>query len=200
VLPMDKEYVQAVAELCQAENVLLIVDEVQTGMCRTGKFWAHQHYGITPDIFTASKALANGLPMGAMLAKAHVARGFLPGCHATTFGGGGLVSSVASKVLDIMLRDDIAGRARDMGALAVDAFLKLQAKHPDKIATVRGMGLMIGIALNVPGTQVHIDLREAGFVCNLAHGTVLRLLPSLLISAEDLLAFAACLDDILSKQ
>lgn len=200
VLPMDKDYVQAIAKLCQAENVLLIVDEVQTGMCRTGKFWAHQHYGISPDIFTSSKALANGLPMGAMLAKAHVARGFLPGCHATTFGGGGLVSSVASKVLDIMLRDDIAGRARDMGALAVDAFLKLQAKHPGKITSVRGMGLMIGIELGFPGTQVHIDLRKAGFVCNLAHGTVLRLLPSLLISAEDLLAFAACLDDILGRQ
>lgn len=199
VLPMPEDYVREVAELCQAENCLLIVDEVQTGMCRTGRFWAHQHYGIAPDIFTTSKALANGLPMGAMLAKEHVARGFLPGCHATTFGGGGLVSAVASKVVDIMLRDDMAGRAAELGALAVEAFRKLQAKHEGKITTVRGMGLMIGIELSFPGTEVHAALREAGYVCNLAHGTVLRLLPPLTISAEDLLAFAASLDDILSR-
>jgi acetylornithine aminotransferase len=199
VLPMPEDYVQAVAELCRAENCLLIVDEVQTGMCRTGKFWAHQHYGIEPDIFTCSKALANGLPMGAMLAKEHVARGFVPGAHATTFGGGGLVSAVAAKTIDIMLRDDIAGRARDLGALAVDAFNKLKAKHPERVVIVRGLGLMIGIELATGGDKVHAELRERGYVCNLAHGKVLRLLPPLVISADDLLAFAAALDDILTK-
>jgi acetylornithine aminotransferase len=199
VLPMDEAYVQAAAELCRERNVLFIVDEVQTGMCRTGKFWAHQHYGVEPDIFTVSKALANGLPMGAMLAKEHVARGFVPGSHATTFGGGGVVSAVACKTIDIMLRDDIAGRARDMGKLAKEAFLKLQAKHPGKIVIVRGMGLMIGVELAKDGDKTHAALRERGFVCNLAHGKVLRLLPPLTIAAEDLLAFAAALDDILSE-
>jgi len=199
VLPMDQQYVREVAELCQAENCLLIVDEVQTGMCRTGKFWAHQHYGIEPDIFTVSKALANGLPMGAMLTKEHVARGFVPGAHATTFGGGGVVSAVASKTIDIMLRDDIAGRARDLGALALAAFRELQAKHPEKIVVVRGLGLMIGVELAKGGEAVHAELRNRGFVCNLAHGKVLRLLPPLIISKDDLLAFAAALDDILSK-
>jgi acetylornithine aminotransferase len=200
VLPMQQGYMQEVVQLCQAENCLLIVDEVQTGLCRTGRFWAHQHYGIAPDIFTTSKALANGLPMGAMLAKEHVARGFVPGAHATTFGGGGLVSAVASKVLDIMLRDDLAGRAKELGAIATDAFRKLQAKHPEKITHVRGMGLMIGIELAGSAPETHSALRDAGFICNLAHGTVLRLLPPLVITADDLLAFAACLDDILSKQ
>jgi len=199
VLPMDQQYVREVAELCQVENCLLIVDEVQTGMCRTGKFWAHQHYGIEPDIFTVSKALANGLPMGAMLTKEHVARGFVPGAHATTFGGGGVVSAVASKTIDIMLRDDIAGRARDLGALALAAFRELQAKHPEKIVVVRGLGLMIGVELAKGGEAVHAELRNRGFVCNLAHGKVLRLLPPLIISKDDLLAFAAALDDILSK-
>ncbi|GAB6125404.1 acetylornithine/succinylornithine family transaminase [Humidesulfovibrio idahonensis] len=199
VLPMPEDYVREIAALCKAENCLLIVDEVQTGMCRTGKFWAHQHYGIEPDIFTCSKALANGLPMGAMLAKEHVARGFVPGAHATTFGGGGVVSAVAAKTVEIMLRDDIAGRARDLGKLALDAFRKLQAKHPEDIVIVRGLGLMIGVELASGGDKVHAELRDRGFVCNLAHGKVLRLLPPLVISADDLLAFAAALDDILTR-
>jgi len=199
VLPMPEDYVREIADLCRGANCLLIVDEVQTGMCRTGKFWAHQHYGIEPDIFTCSKALANGLPMGAMLAKEHVARGFVPGAHATTFGGGGVVSAVAAKTVEIMLRDDIAGRARDLGKLAMDTFRQLQAKHPERIVIVRGLGLMIGVELASGGDKVHAELRERGFICNLAHGKVLRLLPPLVISADDLLAFAAALDDILTK-
>jgi len=199
VLPLSEDYARQVQELCQEAGCLFMVDEVQTGLCRTGKFWAHQHYGLTPDVFTTSKALANGLPMGAMLAKEHVAKGFVPGAHATTFGGGGVLSAVASKVIEIMLRDDIAGRARDLGQLAVDAFRKLQAKHPARISNIRGLGLMIGIELSAPGEKIHAELRERGFVCNLAHGKVLRLLPPLVISAEDLLAFASALDDILTK-
>ncbi len=199
VLPLPEAYARAVQDLCREAGCLFMVDEIQTGLCRTGRFWAHQHFGLEPDIFTTAKGLANGLPMGAMLAQEHVAKGFAPGSHATTFGGGGVLSAVASKVLDIMLRDDLAGRARDLGALAVDAFRKIQAAHPGKITTVRGLGLMIGIELNGPGEQVHAELRERGFVCNLAHGKVLRLLPPLVISADDLLAFAAALEDILGQ-
>jgi acetylornithine/N-succinyldiaminopimelate aminotransferase len=198
VLPLPEAYAREVQEICREAGCLLIVDEIQTGLCRTGRFWAHQHYGLSPDIVTAAKALANGLPMGAMLAKEYVAKAFVPGTHATTFGGGGVLSAVACKVVDIMLRDDIAGRARDLGALALDAFRKLQAKHPGKIKTVRGLGLMIGIELGFDGAAAHVALRERGFVCNLAHGRVLRLLPPLVITADDLLAFAAALDDILA--
>ncbi|SNS25345.1 acetylornithine aminotransferase apoenzyme [Humidesulfovibrio mexicanus] len=199
VLPLPESYVREAADICREAGCLFMVDEVQTGMCRTGRFWAHQHYGVEPDVFTTSKALANGLPMGAMLAKEHVAKGFVPGSHATTFGGGGVVSAVAAKVVEIMKRDDIAGRARDLGKLALDAFRAVQAKHPDRIAGVRGLGLMIGIVLSGPGETIHADLRQRGFVCNLAHGTVLRLLPPLTIAAEDLLAFAQALDDILGS-
>jgi len=199
VLPLSEAYAKQVQELCHEAGCLFMVDEVQTGLCRTGKFWAHQHYGLTPDVFTTSKALANGLPMGAMLAKEHVAKGFVPGAHATTFGGGGVLSAVATKVIEIMKRDNFAGRARDLGQLAMDAFRKIQAKHPEHINTIRGLGLMIGIELSAPGEKIHAELRERGFVCNLAHGKVLRLLPPLVISAEDLLAFASALDDILTK-
>ncbi|MBU1040688.1 MAG: aspartate aminotransferase family protein [Proteobacteria bacterium] len=199
VLPLPEDYVRQIQDLCREANCLFMVDEIQTGLCRTGRFWAHQHFGLEPDVFTTAKGLANGLPMGAMLAKEHVARGFAPGSHATTFGGGGVLSAVASKVVDILLRDDMAGRARDLGNLALEAFRKIQAALPDKIKTVRGLGLMIGIELSGPGEAVHAELRERGFVCNLAHGKVLRLLPPLVISADDLLAFAAALEDILKK-
>ncbi len=198
VLPLPQDYATQVQELCREAGCLFMVDEVQTGLCRTGKFWAHQHYGLSPDVFTTSKALANGLPMGAMLCKEHVSKGFVPGSHATTFGGGGVLSAVAAKVIEIMKRDDLAGRARDLGQLAMDAFRKVQARHPQRISTVRGLGLMIGIELSAPGEKIHAELRARGFVCNLAHGKVLRLLPPLVIAAEDLLAFAAALDDILA--
>ncbi|MHC1701393.1 MAG: aspartate aminotransferase family protein [Humidesulfovibrio sp.] len=199
VLPLPEAYVRQVQDLCRAENCLFMVDEIQTGLCRTGRFWAHQHFGLEPDVFTTAKGLANGLPMGAMLAKEHVARGFVPGAHATTFGGGGVLSAVASRVVDIMLRDDLAGRSRDLGNLAVEALRKIQAALPEKIRIIRGLGLMIGIELAGPGEAVHAELRERGFICNLAHGKVLRLLPPLTIDADDLLAFAAALEDILKQ-
>jgi acetylornithine aminotransferase len=199
VLPLPQDYATAVQEICREAGCLLIVDEIQTGLCRTGKFWAHQHYGLSPDIITVAKGLANGLPMGAMMAKEYVAKAFVPGTHATTFGGGGVLAAVASKVVDIMVRDDLAGRAAKVGAQAVEAFKKLQDKHPGKIKIIRGLGLMIGIELTFDGGEVHKALRDRGFVCNLAHGRVLRLLPPLVIPVEDLLAFAAALDDILTK-
>jgi len=199
VLPLPQDYATAVQEICREAGCLLIVDEIQTGLCRTGKFWAHQHYGLSPDIVTVAKGLANGLPMGAMMAKEYVAKAFVPGTHATTFGGGGVLAAVASKVVDIMVRDDLAGRAAKVGAQAVEAIRKLQDKHPGKIKIIRGLGLMIGIELTFDGGEVHKALRDRGFVCNLAHGRVLRLLPPLVIPVEDLLAFAAALDDILTK-
>ncbi|MBU1230862.1 MAG: aspartate aminotransferase family protein [Proteobacteria bacterium] len=199
VLPLPEAYARQVQDLCHEANCLFMVDEIQTGLCRTGRFWAHQHFDLAPDVFTTAKGLANGLPMGAMLAKEHVARGFAPGSHATTFGGGGLLSAVASKVVDILLRDDLSGRAQDLGNLACDSLRRVQAALPDKITAVRGLGLMIGIELAESGEAVHAALRERGFVCNLAHGKVLRLLPPLVISTDDLLAFAAALEDILSQ-
>ena len=96
-------YLREVKRLCQEKGILLIVDEVQTGMGRTGRYWAHQHFGLTPDIMTSAKALAGGLPMGAVLATREVARGFVPGSHATTFGGSPFVSAAAIKVLQVCL-------------------------------------------------------------------------------------------------
>lgn len=199
IKPLSDEYVKAVTEIVAEKDILLIVDEVQSGLCRTGKWWAHQHYGITPHIFTSAKALANGLPMGAMLATDDIAKAFTPGSHATTFGGGALVSKVASKVLDIMVEQKLDERAQELGKHFTECARRLQKKFPEKIASVRGKGLMLGVELAFDGSEVFAQLREKGFILNLTKGTILRLLPALTIDKEDLNAFLSTLEELLEK-
>jgi acetylornithine aminotransferase len=198
VKPFPKEYLQGVQALCREKGVLFMVDEIQTGMCRTGKWWAHQNYGLEPDIITMAKGLANGLPMGAVLATEEVAAGFEPGSHATTFGGGPVVAAAACKVVEIMNRDRMAERAARMGDFAKALFADVAEDNPGKIAQVRGLGLMIGIDLAFDGQKVWEELVKRGFILNLTQGTVLRLLPPLTIEQEDLKRFAQALGDVLS--
>ncbi|WP_272699746.1 aspartate aminotransferase family protein [Desulfovibrio sp. Fe33] len=199
VRPLPTDYVNDIVALCKENGILLIVDEVQTGVCRTGRFWAHQHYGITPDIFTSAKALANGLPMGAVLCSNEVAKGFTPGSHATTFGGGALVSAVAAKVIDIMIEDKMAERALKMGEFARAQVLKLKEKHPETIAGTRGLGLLLGIELAKNGREIWNGLLEHRMVCNLTQGTILRLVPPLTITEDDITAFVQALDEVLTS-
>jgi acetylornithine aminotransferase len=198
VRPMDPDHARAVQQLCRERGVLFMVDEIQTGLGRTGAMWGFQRYGLQPDVFTSAKGLANGLPMGAMLATDEVARAFTPGSHATTFGGGPVLSAVAAKVLDILEQEQLAARAMRVGEEALDMLRGLQMKHPDKVREVRGMGLMLGIDLAFPGQEVWKRLLEQGFVCNLTQNTVLRLLPPLTIPLDDLQAFTQALDGILA--
>ncbi len=197
VKPFSREYLQAVQALCRERDILFMVDEVQTGMCRTGRFWAFQNHDLTPDVFTCSKALANGLPMGAVLATDAVAAGFAPGAHATTFGGGALVATAALRTIKTMREEKVAERAARMGDFALALFEEVRAAHPDKIAAVRGMGLMLGIELSFPGAEVWKALLGKGFVVNLTQERVLRLLPPLVIGQEDLRRFAEALSDVL---
>jgi acetylornithine aminotransferase len=199
VRPLSEEYVAALEELRRKHGFLLIVDEIQTGLCRTGKFWAHQHYGVTPDIFTAAKPLANGLPIGAALMSEEAAQGFAPGAHGTTFGGGPLLCAVASKVLDIMQRDHLAQRAAELGLYFSGLLEELRQDMPDKIAEVRGRGLMIGIELSAPGRPVWEELLKRGFIVNLVGERILRLLPPLIIEREDLELFTLALGAALRK-
>lgn len=196
---LENDYLHAVQDLCLAKGILLMVDEVQTGMGRCGTFWAHQHAALRPDILTTSKALANGLPMGAMLCTEEVAQGFVPGSHATTFGGGALTASVAAKVVDILLRDELPERAARLGIFALDLFTGLQAVFPDKIFAVRGRGLMLGIELSFAGQDVWRELLNSGYVVNLTQERVLRLLPPLVIPEDDLRGFARTLGTILER-
>ncbi|GFK95936.1 Acetylornithine aminotransferase [Fundidesulfovibrio magnetotacticus] len=193
-------YLRGVQALCREQGALFMVDEIQTGMCRTGRWWAHQHHGLEPDVFTAAKALANGLPMGAVLATEEVARGFEPGSHATTFGGTPLVCAAALKTVEIMHRERIAERAARMGDFALALFADVAAQNPGKVKEVRGLGLMIGIDLAFDGQKVWEELMKRGFILNLTQGTVLRLLPPLVIEQEELRRFAQALSDVLAGQ
>lgn len=200
IRPMTPEYVQGIEALCREKDILFIADEVQAGLCRTGKFWAFQNFGVQPHILTTAKALANGLPMGAMLAVDEAAQGFATGSHATTFGGGALLSAVAGTCIQIMQRDALAERAGRVGQAFMEKARQLGQRVPGSIREVRGLGLMIGIDLAEPGAKVWQELLHRGFICNLTHETVLRLLPALNIPEADLDAFLLALEDILCNK
>lgn len=197
--PMSPEYAKGLEALCRARNILLLSDEVQSGMFRTGRPWAFQHFDIRPDIVSCAKALANGLPMGAMMTTEEVAAGFAPGTHATTFGGNALASATACRVIEIMLRDRLDERAARLGASCMARLREIMTRFPRHIRDVRGLGLMIGVELASHGQDIWKALLERGFVVNLAHERVLRLLPALTIEEADLDAFAATLEDILQE-
>ena len=199
VKPLPDDYVRGLAALCAAKGVLLIVDEIQTGVGRTGRFWAYQHAGLKPDIVTVAKGLAGGLPMGAVMCTEEVSKGFPPGSHGTTFGGNALISAVASKVIEIIERDDLCGRAARMGDWLRGRLEGIRSRFPEKIAEVRVHGLMVGIELTHPGAEVWKELLGQGFVLNLTQDTVLRLLPPLVITEEELESFCLALESILAK-
>lgn len=200
IRPVTGEFIQAVEKICRQKGVLFMVDEVQAGMGRTGKWWAFQHFGVKPDVMTTAKALANGLPMGAMLATDEAARAFEAGSHATTFGGGALLSVTAAKVIEIMRRDGLVERAGELGAWAMERFRAIEEKAPGSIREVRGMGLMIGVDLARPGREVWESLIQQGFIVNLTQNTVLRLLPALTTAREDIESFALALESLLQGQ
>ena len=199
VRPLSAEYLQGVRNLCDKHDILLIVDEIQSGMGRTGTMWAHQHAGIVPDIMTSAKGLANGLPAGAVIMSNKVAEALGPGTHGTTFGGTALVSALASRVLEIMERDDICGQVRSRGAFLENSLTRVKERFPDKIETIRGAGLMVGIKLTFPGQKVWEELLAKGFILNLTQNTVLRLLPPLIVSEAELTSFCDALADVLEQ-
>ncbi len=200
IRPMTAQYIKDIENLCREKDILLMVDEVQAGLCRTGKFWAFQNFDVKPDILTVAKALANGLPMGAMLTTNTVNPGFQAGSHATTFGGGALASAVAATCIDIMLRDNLAERAAQVGNDFMKKVEALSQRLPNTIKEVRGLGLMLGIDLVKPGKEVWEALLDRGFICNLTQDTVLRLLPALTVEEKQLDAFLTALEEILREK
>jgi len=175
-------YLAALRKLCDEYGWLLIVDEIQSGLCRTGEWYAHQHEDILPDILTTAKALANGLPVGACVARGAAASAFSPGQHGSTFGGNPLVSRTAHTVLDIMQREELAERAGRIGGEMIDAFSQRLGGHPI-VRQVRGRGLMIGIELDRDATQLKEAALHRGLLLNVTQERVIRLLPPLIIDA-----------------
>lgn len=195
VHPVSLAYAQEVAAICAEEGILLIIDEVQTGIGRTGAFTAAQHYGIEADIITLAKGLGGGLPIGAMLAKAEVAAAFGPGDHGSTFGGNPFVCEVALAVLTAIEDENLVHEAKRKGEL-----LKASLASIPGIVEVRGLGLMLGIELeSTQAVETKEALREAGILVGSVGTKTLRILPALTIKDEELGCFAEKIEKILSK-
>ena len=180
----DDDYLPGLRKLCDESGALLILDEVQTGVGRTGRLWAYEHAGIEPDVMTLAKALANGVPMGAMLAREDVARALTPGSHASTFGGTPFVASVALATLTTVLDEKIPERAARVGRHLVEGLRALRAGAP-AVREIRGRGLLIGIELDRPAGPVVDRCREAGLLALTAGERVLRLAPPLIVEPAD---------------
>ncbi len=192
-------YLNGLKKLCEKHDLLLIFDEVQTGMGRTGTLFAHQHDGVTPDIATLAKALANGLPVGAMLATDRVAKAFGPGTHASTFGGTPLVTAVALRVLQIISSPAFLERVREIGRYFMDRLADLQSRH-SVVKAVRGRGLLIGMELDGPGKDIVLKLLERGFIINCTHETVLRFVPPLIVTEREIDLLIEALDEVLKEE
>jgi acetylornithine aminotransferase len=191
-------YLEDLRKLCDEQGLLLIFDEVQTGMGRTGKLFAYEHFGITPDIMTLAKALANGLPMGAMLAREEVAASFTAGSHASTFGGTPLVSAAALTVMKALMEEGVLQNCERVGAYFKDRLLELKAKYAF-IQEVRGKGLLLGLDLSVDGSSVVKACMERGFLINCTQEHILRFIPPLIIQEAQIDALIACLDSIFEE-
>ncbi len=183
VIVPDDDYLPGLRKLCDASGALLILDEVQTGVGRTGTLWAYEHSGIEPDVMTLAKALANGVPIGAMLTREEVARALGPGTHGSTFGGTPFVASVALATLQTVLGEKIPERAARMGRRLMDGLRRL-AQGPVGIREVRGRGLLIGVELDRPVSPILDACRNAGLLVLSAGENVLRLVPPLIIEED----------------
>jgi len=194
----DPDYLKGVRDLCNERNVLLIFDEVQVGLGRTGRLFAHEHFGITPDIMTLAKALGNGLPIGAMLATEELSQAFGPGSHATTFGGTPLVTAVSTAVVKSLLEDGWLDNCRDMGNYLKEKLENLAKKY-SFVKEVRGFGLILGMELDRPGAPIVDACMDKGFLINCAHDTVLRFLPPLIVGKEEIDLLVDTLDRIFAQ-
>ncbi|HNV64832.1 MAG TPA: acetylornithine transaminase [Smithellaceae bacterium] len=180
----DARYLKEVRALCDEHKILLIVDEVQTGIGRTGKLFAYEHAGIEPDIMTLAKALGNGFPVGAMLATDKIAESFAPGNHASTFGGNPLAMAAALATLEIMLQEGILDNCRKTGDYFLKELKKLEKKHA-LINDVRGKGLMLAVTLNMEAAEIVRECMQKGLLINSTGGKTLRFVPPLIITNKD---------------
>lgn len=191
------EYMQAIRQLCDEHQAVMILDEVQTGMGRTGKWFGYQHYDVEPDIITLAKALGGGVAVGAMMASAEVAASLVPGTHASTFGGNPLACAAAIAVVEAIEEEGLLENAEKMGDYAVEKLRQLKQKY-DIIDHIRGRGLMIGIGLNAAGAAIVSGCLEKGLRINCTQETVLRLMPAMNVKKEEIDKAVEILDSVLA--
>jgi acetylornithine/succinyldiaminopimelate/putrescine aminotransferase len=183
----DTDYFKQVRKLCDDNNVLLILDEVQTGMGRTGRLFAHENFGITPDIMTLAKGLGGGVPIGAMLATDKVAAAFQPGTHGSTFGGNPLVCAAAITTFEVLIEDGfILDQCRRMGKYFKKKLEDLKKDFPEIISEVRGMGLLIGMELFRDCAPIVKACMDRGVLINCTAGNVLRFMPPLIVTEKEI--------------
>ncbi|MFP4668037.1 MAG: acetylornithine transaminase [Desulfobacterales bacterium] len=192
----DQSFFKEVRELCTEKGVMLIFDEIQTGIGRTGKLFAYEHFGIEPDIMTLAKALGNGLPIGAMLAREEAVSAFTPGTHASTFGGTPVITAAALEVLKLIEQENILEYCNRTGGYFRERLLELKEKHR-VVEEVRGIGLMLGMKLSKKGAPIVDACMERGFLINCTQENVLRFIPPLVISTEEIDSLIQCLDTVL---
>ncbi|MFH1507324.1 MAG: aspartate aminotransferase family protein [Candidatus Omnitrophota bacterium] len=192
----NKGFVLHLRQLCDEHKLLLIIDEVQTGIGRTAKMFAWQNYGITPDVFTLAKALGGGLPIGAMLVKKEISEYLKPGTHASTFGGSPLVCRAALAVLRTIRKEKILASAQKTGDYLYGKLIALKQKY-EVIKEVRGMGLMWGVELKIEGKSLVEECIKKGLLLNCTHDTVLRLMPALNVAKKEVDNAIDILDEVL---
>lgn len=195
----DEDYLPKVRALCDKYNAVLIFDEVQCGMGRTGTFFGCQQFGVKPDIVTLAKGLAGGVPIGAFMATDKVASAFKPGDHGSTFGGNPLACAAACVVLDALTKDNLMGNAKEVGAYLKAKFDAYKEKYPALIKEVRGRGLILGMELTRPGREIANECLDYGAIINCTAGNVLRFVPPLNITKAHVDELIAILDKVLPK-
>lgn len=193
-----KDFITALRKLCDKEKILLIFDEIQCGLGRTGKLFAYEYYNVEPDIITLAKSLGSGLPIGALMAKDKISSGFGPGDHASTFGGNPLCCAAALTTLKIILENNLPQHARKMGDYFKSKLEVLKKKYPF-IREIRGIGLMIGLELDFECKEIVEKCQRAGLLINCASGNVLRFLPPLIVSEKEIDKAVNILEHVIIK-
>ena len=197
----ENDYLKKVRALCDKYHALLIFDEIQAGIGRSGKFFAYEKYGVKPDIVTLAKGLAGGVPIGAFIVTDEVAKAFHAGDHGTTFGGNPLACAAANVVLGTVPKPEFLAHVEEVGSYFKQQLEALKAKHPALITEVRGTGLILGAELASAeyGRDIVNDCLAEGAIINCTAGKVLRFIPPLIITQEQVDAVIATLDDVLAK-
>ena len=195
----DMDYLKKVRALCDKYQALLIFDEIQCGMGRSGKFFAYEQFGVQPDIVTLAKGLAGGVPIGAFIATDEAAAAFHAGDHGSTFGGNPLACAAANVVLDTIMEKHLLDNVNEVGGYLKGQLEKLQQKYPKLITEVRGMGLILGMQLTRPGREIVNDCLEYGLIINCTAGDVLRFVPPLIITRAHVDELCSVLDKVLAK-
>lgn len=198
VIPANKEFLEQVRELCTRNNILLVFDEVQTGIGRTGKLFAYQNFGVEPDVICLAKGLANGLPIGAMMTKQRFADNFKPGDHASTFGGNPIATTGAKVVIDEIINQNLLKKVEETGNYLKEKLTFLKEKY-EIIKDIRGIGLMLGMELSCAPSEIISQCQKSGLLLIGAGGNTIRFVPPLIISKEHVDEAVSILEKVLKE-